>query len=132
MSPAIALAVGGLLSVLVCWVTYLATVPSGKVPERPIGGIVLAVAGMVAAVAGLVLGRAELGAAVIAPSAIAITFAALFLALLTQRRTPIGNIKVKVGDSLLAFESMTSDGAAFDSAAFEGQRTLLKFFRGSW
>jgi len=51
---------------------------------------------------------------------------------LTQRKTPIGDIKVEVGDTLLPFTATNSDGEAFSSEALIGKRTLLKFFRGGW
>ncbi len=64
-------------------------------------------------------------------STVAIAMGALFLWLLTQRKTPIGDIKLAVGDEILPFSVAGADGW-FDSESLYGQRTLLKFFRGSW
>lgn len=52
---------------------------------------------------------------------------ALFSYLLANKATPVGDIKVKTADEILPFKT-----ASFDSASLNGQRTLLKFYRGSW
>ena len=111
------------------WALYMARVPSGRVPERPYGFVAAQVAVIALAIAALALGPS---AAVIALSATGLVMGALFLWLLTQRKTPIGAITVKVGDALPAFEAATDTGAAFTTQDLAGKRTLLKFFRGSW
>ncbi|MFC1233485.1 peroxiredoxin family protein [Vibrio sp. F74] len=52
---------------------------------------------------------------------------AVFTFFLAQKDTPIGDIKIAVGDDLLAFKTET-----FDSSSLAGKRTLLKFYRGAW
>ena len=52
---------------------------------------------------------------------------AMFTFFLSTADTPVGDIKIAVGDDLLAFK--TED---FDSSSLAGKRTLLKFYRGSW
>ncbi len=134
-TTAIALASGGFLSVLVGWVTYMATIPKGNVPERPVGAILLTLGGAIVAIAGIVLGFQDGGSpgvAVVIPAAFALMMGPLFPFLLTLRKTPVGNIKVKIGDSLLPFSAQTSDGSAFHTDEFAGKRILLKFFRGNW
>lgn len=128
------LAAGGALAVLAGWVTYLATIPGGKVPARPVGALVLTLGGAGLGFAALVLGfRADaLHAILIALSGFAICMGTGFPLLLTQRRTPVGKIQVKVGDTLLPFSAQASDGSPFHSDGFANQRILLKFFRGSW
>lgn len=52
---------------------------------------------------------------------------ALLSFLLANKATPVGDIKVKTGDKLLPFKT-----DKFNSESLKGQRTLLKFYRGSW
>ena len=52
---------------------------------------------------------------------------AMFSYLLANKNTPVGNIKVKTGDDIIPFKTDN-----FDSESLAGQRTLLKFYRGSW
>jgi hypothetical protein len=126
---ALAIAIAALaLSVLV-WVTYLSSIPRGKVPAAPVGSVVAQLASVGLAVAAMVLQR---GGAVISASALALVLSLLFLFILSQRKTPVGAIRVAVGDSLPAFKALRPDGSSFDSGEFRGHRILLKFFRGSW
>ena len=132
---AIALSAAGFSAVMGAWGTYLATIPSGKVPARPVGWIVLQLLGIGLAVSAIVLSFRDGGSpgvAVSVPAVFALIMGAFFLWLLTQRKTPIGDLKVKVGDKLLSFEATTSDGPAFHTESLAGKRTLLKFFRGGW
>ena len=134
-TAAVAMSVAGLVTVIGTWAAYLATVPSGNVPERPVGSVLLQLVGSCLAIAGIVWSFRDggsPGAAVIAPSAFALMMGPLFLFLLTQRKTPIGDLRVKVGDTLLAFEATTSEGTGFRTDELSGKRTLLKFFRGGW
>lgn len=135
MSPiTLALSCAGLGTSLAVWVAYLATVPSGKVPARPIAHIALqlsALAAAIAAIAWTVRGGAPSGL-VIALSITAVITSGLFLWLLTQRRTPVGDLRVRVGEKLLPFAAVTSAGVPFHTDAFAGKRVLLKFFRGHW
>ncbi len=132
---AIILVAAGLASVLVGWGTYLATIPRGTVPLRPVAAITLQLGGMGLAIAGVVwsarAGQTP-GAALIAPAGFATVMAVFFMFLLSQRKTPVGNLKVAVGDTLLPFASTDSSGASFHTDSFADTRVLLKFFRGSW
>ena len=134
-TPAIGLSAAGFLMVMTAWVTYLATIPSGRVPARPVGAIILQLAGIVLAVSAVVWsfrdGGAP-GAAVIVPAVFALMMGPTFFYLLSLRKTPIGDLKVEVGDTLLPFEATASDGAVFTTDSLAGKRTLLKFFRGGW
>jgi hypothetical protein len=132
---AIAASAAGFLAVMVAWGTYLATIPSGKVPARPVGWIILQLAGMATAVSAVVwssrIGGSP-GVAVIVPAVFAVMMGSTFFYFLSQRKTPIGNLRVRVGDTLPPFEVKTSDGAVFHTDSLAGKRTLLKFFRGGW
>lgn len=52
---------------------------------------------------------------------------ATFTLFLATKTTPIGHIKVSVGDQILPFKNVN-----FNSDYLKGKRTLLKFYRGSW
>ena len=132
---AIGLSAAGFVMVMTAWATYLATIPSGKVPARPVATIILQLAGMVAAVTAVVWSiqaDGSAGVAVIVPAVFALVMGSAFCSFLSLRKTPIGDLKVKVGDTLLPFEATTSEGAVFQSGSLAGKRTLLKFFRGGW
>lgn len=132
---AIALSVGAYVVVMATWVAYMAKVPSGRVPVWPMGSIIAQCTGIALAVSALVVGyegSGSLGVTIVVPAGFALLMGPMFLWLLTQRKTPIGNLKVAVGDKLLGFEAMTSEGVSFHSDELAGKRTLLKFFRGGW
>ena len=132
---AIGTSAAGFVAVMAAWGTYLATIPSGRVPARPVGWIIVQLIGIGLAVSAIALSFQDGGSpgvAVIVPAGFALMMGPFFLWLLTQRKTPIGDLKVKVGDQLLAFAETTSDGTGFHTESLAGKRTLLKFFRGGW
>jgi hypothetical protein len=115
-------------------VIYFAKVAEAKI-SKTIGLLVSQMlVGMAMAVSAIAWAQQEgtLGAAVIAPSSVAIMLSFSLLFFLSQRKTPVGDIKVKVGDKLLPFASTTSEGVAFQSEELADRRILLKFFRGGW
>ena len=129
------LALASFVSVFGATIQYFSTIPRGKVPEKPIGlvfflciGIILAVVSIIMSFPGSVLSIVG----VIIPSSLALFIALGILWLLSQRKTPIGNIKIKTGDKLLPFNAVTSEGVPFNSDELSGKRTLFKFFRGGW
>ena len=132
VSP-IVLAGAGLTAALGSWATYLATVPSGKVPLRPYGHLALQAAGAGLGIAGLA--TAFNTGNLLAPALLAtpaVTLAGLFAWLYSQRATPVGQLRVSVGDTLRPFVALTPEGKTFDVASLRGKRVLLKFFRGHW
>ncbi len=135
MPGAIVIAGAGFVAVAGSWVTYMATVPSGKVPVRPIGHIVAQVLGVALGVAGISMGVTAGGLTLvgtIALGSLSIPMGLLFPLILSQRKTPIGSLAVQVGEPLLPFSATDSQGRHFDSESLRGQRVLLKFFRGHW
>jgi hypothetical protein len=62
----------------------------------------------------------------------ALAFATLFFVLYSRRHTPVGELRVAVGDRLLPFAATAADGTDFHTDALAGKRVLLKFFRGHW
>jgi hypothetical protein len=132
---AIGSSAAGFVVVMTAWVSYLATIPSGKVPARPVVAIMLQLAGILLAVSAVVWSFRDGGSpgvAVIVPAIVALMMGSTFFYLLSLRKTPVGDLRVKVGDALLPFEATTSDGAVFHTDSLAGKRTLLKFFRGGW
>jgi len=132
---AVGMSAASFILVMGTWVKYFSTVPGGKVPARPIGSIIIQCLGIVLAVAANVWNyqsTRSFSIAVIVPAVLALMMGLFFLWLLTQRKTPIGDLKVKVGDTLLPFETKTSDGGKFHTDDLSGKRVLLKFFRGGW
>jgi peroxiredoxin len=134
MNPIILAAVA-LVVALGGFIQYFRTIPRNKVPENPVALKFYSILGIVLAVSALYMGIPGSVGSVIA--VIALSFFPLFMGsfilwILTQRKTPIGDIKVKVGDTLLPFTATTSDGAVFNSEELRGKRTLLKFYRGGW
>ncbi|MBL4687772.1 MAG: hypothetical protein JKY37_24490 [Nannocystaceae bacterium] len=123
----------GLLVVVGGWVAYLATVPKGNVPARPVAHVVAMLLGAVFSVVGLALavrdGPWSTSAALAVPT---LMMSGLFFYLLTQRKTPLGEIRIKLGDTLPAFATPDSEGHVFETATLAGQRVLIKFFRGRW
>jgi len=132
---ALKLAVAGVVVVMGTWISYVLTIPRNKVPVRPLGSIIMQCLGIGLAISAI-LGRDQNSGlavmAVIIPAFFAMMMGLIFLWLLTQRKTPIGQIKVKIGDKLLPFEAATSEGAVFHSDELAGKRVLMKFFRGGW
>ena len=126
---------GGFAIVAGTWVQYLSTIPRGVVPPRPVGAVVAIVFGTLAAGAGFAkaIAQGADGIVVLAPAAgFAVMLGGLFLFLLSQRKTPIGDLRVEVGKPMLRVEAKTADGADFSGADLAGRRYLLKFFRGYW
>jgi len=129
------MSVAGLVVVMGTWFAYLATIPRGTVPARPIGSIILQCVGIGLAISAIVsslLGDGASGVAVFAPAVFALMMGLTFFWLLSLRKTPIGDLRVKVGDTLLSFEATTSESARLHTDQLAGKRILLKFFRGGW
>ncbi len=130
MSPYIPwVGLAALVVTLGVWGFYLASIARNTVAKEPWGSAILL---MLSAGAGGYAIVAKPALVTIAPGAMSITMGALFLYLLSQRVTPVGDIAIKVGDRLLPFQAKNADGSAFSSASLDGNRILLKFFRGSW
>lgn len=132
---AIGLSIAGLAMTLGAWVVYLGSINRGTVPVYPTGSLIAQSISMVLAVVAIawsVTGGHGPTVAVLVPSILALSLGASFVWLIGQRKTPIGELKVAVGDRLLPFGATTSGGAAFHTDSLAGERTLLKFYRGAW
>jgi len=131
----IVLALASLIVVFGAFTWYLLTIPRGKVPVLPVGTFITLSIGIVMATASMVLNfnvGGISGVVGILISIFAVMMGSSFFWLFSQRRTPVGDLKVGVGDKLLSFSAATSEGVAFNSDELLGKRTLLKFYRGGW
>lgn len=130
----LAMALASLAVVMTTIIHYFRGIAQAKVTLEITGMVSKLVFGIALGAAAIVVGYQDgtLGAAILVPTIFSVMVASGVLWLLTQRKTPIGDLKVEVGDSLLAFEARTGDGTRFHSSELAGQRTLLKFFRGGW
>ena len=132
---ALGMTTASLMIVLGTWISYLISIPRNKVPVRPLGSIIMQCLGVALAFSAILERDQNSGFSVVAvviPAYFSLIMGLLFLWLLTQRKTPIGKIKIKVGDKLLPFEAATSEGATLHTDELAGKRVLLKFFRGGW
>ncbi len=114
----------------IAWGWYLASIPRNTVPARPVLALVLQATGATLGIWAIATESPQWG--VLIPSGFAIGMAVFFVFLLAQRKTPIGKIRVKVGEDLLPFSAKSSDGTVFDTEVSANQRVLFKFFRGAW
>ncbi len=132
---ALSFSVASFVVVMGTWISYLATVPRHKVPVKPVGSVILQCMGIGLAISAIIErdpGNTIFGAAAMIPALLALMMGLFFLWLLSIRKTPIGDLKVKVGDRLLPFKAFTSEGAEFHTDELSGKRTVVKFFRGGW
>ena len=131
---AVGMSAGSLVVVMGTVVHYFSKIAEGKIDRSIVGLVLKLLIGMTLAGAAIVFAyqKGALGGAVIAPAAFATMLSLMMLYLLSLRKTPVGDLKVKVGDKLLAFEATTSDGVRFHTDELADRRILLKFFRGGW
>ena len=115
-------------------VSYFSKVAEAKLTHKIGFWVVSLFLGLAMALGSIIWGQQSgaLGAAVIAPASFATMLSSMLLFFLSQRKTPIGDLRVKVGDKLLPFAAKTSEGVAFQSEELADRRILLKFFRGGW
>ena len=126
----LAFAIIGLVVLLVAMVQYFVKVKQSKTPRKPlflIAGLVLSSVFSLIALASHQFALNVNTAVVIALAFNNLSTAGMFAYFLLTRKTPLGDIKVSVGEQLLPFTS-----GEFDSKTLAGQRSLIKFYRGSW
>ena len=135
MTLPILLSVGGFIFTIGVVVQYFRTIPRMDVPTN-IGWLTLRLVigvSLCAAVIALdIVTDSNIGPLAYIPAVMGMAFGMLIIWVLSLRKTPLGNIKVKIGDTILPFTAQAVDGNHFDSSEFAGKRVLLKFFRGGW
>ena len=117
------------------WIVYFATILRSEVPRRPVSYVIVQIISLLMSISPFFFldGVSPIGkTAIITLALFALAMSAFFLWVLTQRKTPIGDLKVKVGDQILPFTAVTSDNTPFQTDQLAGKRILLKFFRGGW
>ena len=122
----------GFALITLTWVIYLAAIPRETVPARPIGHVVAMLVGLAAVAVGLARSFDPIDVLSIVLTVSALGLAGFFFFLLTIARLPDGELQVGVGDALLGFTTHDSSGMPVNTDAWQGQRILLKFFRGKW
>ena len=135
MNIALVFALLGLFSTLTGFCTYFSKMKKNSAPKIPLG----VAAGLLV---GLILGAHAIslsgGLSLLLKTAIVIPFiftlllGSVFTFLLLQKKPPLNEIKVDLGDSFLPFSSTDTGGQPFSTNDLKGQRVLLKFYRGSW
>ena len=130
----ILLSLVGFGAIAVAWGHYLSTIPVEKVPARPVIHSAIMAVGLVLLLLSFSRSMSN-GDSLLAPlllSLFGIMLAGLFYYLLSIAGLPDGQLTVRVGQSLPSFQAMDDRGVPVNSQTWRGQRTLLKFFRGSW
>jgi len=129
------LSISGFIVAIATWLVYLRSIPRMEVPVNPIGSKIFLGVGICLGASAIILdgqGSETSGFFVFIPAILAVLLGFGFFWLFAQRKTPIGNLKTKVGDPLLPFKAMTAGGTEFHSDELAGKRILFKFFRGGW
>jgi hypothetical protein len=102
---------------MIAWAACMATIPGGKVPARPLGAILLLLTGSVLAIAAVVrslLADESLSFAVVAPVVRALFFSLAFFNLLSQCKTLVGDLTVKILSSATLFVIESSQSAPLE------------------
>ena len=134
-TTALSISVVGLFISFTGMIFYFFQVSKNEVPAKPIGLIISLLAGIgLGAYALILVYSSELSSMipVAIPSFISIFMGFFFLWVIRGSKAPLGEITVKVGDYIHEFQAKNQDGEEFSSESLKGERTLLKFYRGSW
>lgn len=129
------LAPTGFALLVVLTVFYFRAIPRGTVSKKVGTFRTGLLTGAAFCLIGLVFGIAEsttMNAMTYVTAIVGLFVSVSMLWLLTQRRVPEGDLKIVVGDPLIAFDAKFSDGSAFNTNEFANRRILLKFYRGGW
>lgn len=125
----------GLLASVIGLSLYFRKVKRNQTPKKPVALYTGLLLGIAIGSYGVVLASAESTIAIVL-SALPLFLALFFFSVLTffliQKKPPLGDIKIKVGDSMLPFNVKNHSNEDFSSEQFIGKRTLFKFYRGSW
>lgn len=128
-------AILGLFTSIAGVMIYVLKIKQNQTPKVPTVLIFCLLLGIAISGYGLVLAASSSSLSFVVtliPFVFSVFIGLVFSFLLLQKKAPLGDIKVKVGDNMLSFESQTSLSTTFSAKNLKGKRTLLKFFRGSW
>ncbi|MEH6597299.1 MAG: peroxiredoxin family protein [Colwellia polaris] len=132
---ALTISLVGLIIMLTGIALYFSKLIKNKVPKLPIGLFFCLSVGVLTGLYSLYLAipNAFLSVLPIAiPAVFTVFIGSFFIFVFLNKNTPLGDIKVSIGDKLIPFETKTAADTIFSSEQFKGKRTLLKFYRGSW
>ncbi|MBT3134392.1 redoxin domain-containing protein [Alteromonas sp. ALT199] len=135
MSEDILLSLVGFLTTAVGAVLYFAKVKKRRTPKVPVLFITALAIGSLLSTIAIILTVQSLSSGsllVFLMSAMPLMMTTVFFVTFKEAKPPLGNLQVKVGDKVPQFQAKNIDGTVFDANHLIGQRTLLKFFRGSW
>lgn len=123
----------GVISTVTGIVLYMKKVKSNQTPKVPVALMISFIIAFYFGIHAIQLSETLTETIIVSVLFTLTTFITLFLIfILLNRSTPIGDIKVNVGENMLSFKSIDYNGKEFNSDNLVGKRTLLKFFRGSW
>lgn len=134
-SLALMVSILGLVVLIIGVSRYFSTIVKNNVPVVPYSLFFALAIGAASGVYSLFLVASDGTTMIIAvaiPALISLFTSGLLTFIITQKNTPIGDIKVKVGDRILPISAMNADGKKFNDTQWQNQRVLLKFYRGSW
>ena len=125
----------GFLTTAIGAVLYFAKVKKRRTPKVPVLFITALVIGSLFSAIAILLTIQSLSIGsvlVLLLSAMPLMMATVFIVTFKEAKPPLGNLQAKVGDKVPQFQAKNIDGTVFNANHLKGQRTLLKFFRGSW
>lgn len=134
-TTAIIAALIGFFFPLASILAYVRNIPRGTVPKKVGSFATVAIIGTAFTIVSIFLavtGEGYAGVLVYIPAVLGLLLSGLNALLFCLPSAPLGDLKVDVGDPLLPFSAVTSEGHAFDTSTFNGKRVLLKFYRGGW
>ncbi|GAB1623807.1 hypothetical protein AAOGI_38570 [Agarivorans albus] len=126
------LSITGFVILNIALVLYFAKLKKNQTPKNPIilkGSMLVSTAFVLWSICSAYSGGVSAGVwtGIIFMAFYILSINITFAVFLATKNTPIGDIKVKVGDTILPFKTVN-----FNSESLIGKRTLLKFYRGSW
>ncbi len=123
------LALTGFAVVNGAMIHYFATIAKERVPVDVRPHSAAFGAGGLLGLAGIIAGPS---AATLALGIMAASTGGFLLWLISQRRTPDGELIAKIGETLPDLSAPNQDGEQVRIADLRGRRVLLKFYRGHW
>jgi hypothetical protein len=111
------------------WAVYWPKIKRVRVPLLPWGHWLVTGVGIGLAIGALAAGGGLVGGAA---AVLAVLLGGTFFFLSLASRMPGNTPAVSVGQPILDFTALDSDGNEFSLSSLRGQPFLLKFFRGHW
>ncbi len=135
MFSAITLSLLGFATTVIGSLHYFLKVKKNNPPKNPIVLMLALGAGVFLGLSALICGVIDMDWSfvfVAIMSSFSILLGGKFIWVFSQKDTPLGDIKVAIGETFPHFESITYKNEKFSTADLKNQRVLLKFYRGAW